>query len=478
MPATIRQIWNHTPFLQPILGLLLACSVAMGGMFGFANSALLMQRVLTETIISPMFPAKPDEPAPFFEADSFGRVYISGFSTTKAQSADSQADEPAIEEAAPDLSSPFLRKLVTVKRGDTLGKILAAGEAASREAYAATAALRRHFNPTSLKPGQQVTLLYGNDPAQNFAGLEIETAPGTILTVSRKNDGSFESSSITAELERRIAAARTPISTSLFEAGASLGVPTQVMANLIHIFSWDVDFQRDIHAGDQFSVMFEQYYSPSGKLAHNGEILFASLTLGGEEKAIYRFEDSDGIVDYYGPDGKSIRKALLKTPIDGARLSSGFGMRKHPVLGYSKMHKGVDFAAPSGTPIFAAGDGVVEQIGPWSSYGNYLRIRHNGSLSTAYAHLKRYGKGLKKGARITQGQIIGYVGSTGRATGPHLHYEVIMAGKQVSPTSVNLPTGREVSRKEKPAFQGIVAQRQGEYQQALARAPVQTAANR
>ena len=465
-----------TPYAKPAAGLLLSCALAFGITFSVANPAFFMHRILTETITSPMFPENEPSSASFFETDSLGRIYLDTSPAEEPRLAESPLQDPVLPESGNDsqqVASSSLRKPVVVKKGDTLGKILTSGSVANSEIFSATAALRPHFKPTSLKPGQQITLIYDGLPENPyFAGLEIEPTPGTILTVSRTENGDFTSSTTKAALERHVTAARTTINSSLFEAGAKVGVPASVMANMIRIFSWDIDFQRDIHAGDQFSVLFEEYYTPSGKQVKTGNILYAALKVGNDERVVYRFEDSDGIVDYYGENGKSIRKALLKTPVDGARVSSGYGLRKHPILGYSKMHKGVDFAAPTGTPIFAAGDGVIEQIGPWSSYGNYVRLRHNNSLSTAYAHLSRFGKNLKKGSRVSQGQVIGYVGTTGRSTGPHLHYEVVMAGKQVNPNSVDLPTGREIARKDKDTFSAVVAQHNSEYQEALSQSTI------
>lgn len=447
-----------------------------------------MHRILTETIISPMPDEDDGTTATFFDADALGRIYLGTAQTAddpEADSADGSMFPPQgtapIQSAlaTPDMDGSLsaeteptpkiLRKPVIVKKGDTLGKILSVGSVASSEIHAVTTALRTHFKPTNLRPGQQITLIYAGLPDnQHFAGLELEPTPGTILTVSRTETGTFTSSSATAELERRLTAARATINSSLFEAGAKAGIPASVMASMIRIFSWDIDFQRDVHAGDEFAVLYDSYYTPSGKQVQSGNVLYASLKVGNKARAVYRFEDSDGIADYYGVDGKSIRKALLKTPVDGARISSGYGLRKHPILGYSKMHKGVDFAAPRGSPIFAAGDGSIERLGPWSTYGNYVRIRHNNSISTAYAHIDHFAKGMKRGTRVSQGQVIGYVGTTGRSTGPHLHYEVIKAGKQVNPNSVDLPIGREISRKDKTHFSDLVAQIDSEFSDSLA----------
>lgn len=205
-------------------------------------------------------------------------------------------------------------------------------------------------------------------------------------------------------------------------------------------------------------IAYERLVDKEGRTVRYGNVVYANLTLSGKSMPIYRYEDSKGNVDYYGPDGQSVRKALLQTPIDGARISSGFGMRHHPVLGYSKMHKGVDFAARRGTPVMAAGDGIVERASRFGSYGNYIRIRHNSTYKTAYAHLKGFAKGIRKGVRVRQGQIIGYVGTTGRSTGPHLHYEVLANNKQVNPKSAKLPAGRKLAGKELKTFQAQLAE--------------------
>ena len=185
---------------------------------------------------------------------------------------------------------------------------------------------------------------------------------------------------------------------------------------MIQIFSFDVDFQRDIRRGDTFGLLFDEYSDDSGRVVKSGDILLAEMVLSGKPMRLYRYKTHDGRVDYYDAKGKSVRKALLRTPIDGARISSGFGKRRHPILGYTRMHKGLDFAARRGTPIYAAGDGVIEYAGRNGGYGKYVRIRHNGTYKTAYAHMHRYGRGIRKGHRVRQGQVIGYVGSTGRST--------------------------------------------------------------
>ena len=196
-------------------------------------------------------------------------------------------------------------------------------------------------------------------------------------------------------------------------------------------------------------------------------MLYATLILGGKRIELHRFTPESGRTDYFGPDGQSVRKTLMRTPIDGARISSGFGRRKHPVLGYTKMHRGTDFAASRGTPVYAAGDGVIERSSRNGAYGNYIRIRHNGTYKTAYAHLNGYAKGIRSGARVKQGQVIGYVGTTGRSTGPHLHYEVHVNGKQVNPRKIKMPSGEKLKGKDLEAFAAARHELQQLYQETL-----------
>ena len=305
-----------------------------------------------------------------------------------------------------------------------------------------------HFEPHEEEGGYKLT------------DLKIELNPLKTITVSRKGDD-FESALEEKEVKQVIQAQKAVIKTSLYGSAAKAGIPKGIVSEAIKIYSQNVDFQRDVHAGDSLEVMYETHQTEDGYVAKTGDVLFARLTLGGREIPLYRYETADGRVDYYGRDGQSTKKTLMKTPIDGARMSSGFGMRRHPVLGYSKMHKGTDFAAPTGTPIYAAGDGVVAKAGRFSSYGNYVRIRHRSDLDTAYGHMSKIA--VKAGARVKQGQIIGYVGTTGRSTGPHLHYEVLVANKQVNPRGVNLPIGQALAGADMKKFKAKVADVDNQY---------------
>jgi len=242
------------------------------------------------------------------------------------------------------------------------------------------------------------------------------------------------------------------VQTSLYDSLIAGGATDREVSAFADVFAYDVDFQRDIHPGDGVELVFERFRDDEGRTVKTGDLLFVSLDVRGESKSFYRFKRRDGDTDWYDAAGRSARKALMKTPINGARLSSGFGMRRHPILGYSLLHKGTDFAAPPGTPIMAAGDGVIVRAGGFGSYGNYVRIRHSDGYETAYAHMSRFGRGIRPGVSVRQRQIIGYVGTTGRSTGPHLHYEVLLRGQQMNPMNLKGKTGSNLDARDLAAF--------------------------
>ena len=244
------------------------------------------------------------------------------------------------------------------------------------------------------------------------------------------------------------------IQSSLFEAALAQGVPAALLSDLIKIFSYDVDFQRDIQTGDQFELIYDR---GADRKAPN-KLIFASLTLSGKPIALYRYTDQQGVTDYYTKEGESARKALLRTPVDGAKISSGFGRRFHPILHYTTQHKGIDFAVMTGTPVMAAGHGVVETAGTNGSYGLYVKIRHDATHETAYAHLSRLAPGIRPGRTVTQGETIALSGSTGRATGPHLHYEVLVNDAQTNPMTVKFQSGHKLNGKELLRFRGVEKQ--------------------
>lgn len=372
-------------------------------------------------------------------------------------------------EAAP----AAVNRLVEVRRGDTLMNLLVDAGIERTEAHNAIAALTEVFSPRKLKAGQVIRLAMlpdGGDGGSDDGGTGV-VADGQMggplrlislglspnaeedVLVARQADDKFAARVEARPLTQRLSVFSGTIETSLFEAARDGGMPVETVVDMIRLFSFDVDFQREIQQGDRFEVLYDSYYDRSGQLAKTGPLTYAAMVLSGKRLEFYHFVAADGTDDHFDANGRSVRRALLKTPVDGARISSGFGMRKHPIQGYTKMHRGVDFAAPSGTPIYAAGQGVIEQIGRNGGYGKYVRIRHNSTYQTAYAHLKSFAKGMKRGVRVKQGQVIGYVGSTGRSTGPHLHYEVMVDNKQVNPKKIKLPSGKSLKGADLEAFQ-------------------------
>ncbi len=351
-------------------------------------------------------------------------------------------------------------RTVEVRRGDTLMALLVEAGAARQEAHQAITALKTVYSPRKLKPGQAIHLAFSaevdaidDEAVTPLLSLRLQESPERDIQVARRDAAAdYVATAIDRPLTRKVAASRGQIDSSLFGAGQEAGVPVPVMIDLIRAFSFDVDFQREIQPGDGFELLYESFYDQAGALAKTGDIVYAALTLRDERIELYRFTPESGRTDYFDRTGQSARKTLMRTPIDGARISSGYGRRKHPVLGYNKMHRGTDFAASRGTPIYAAGDGVIERAGPNRSYGNYIRIRHNSTYKTAYAHLRGYAKGIRRGRRVKQGQVIGYVGSTGRSTGPHLHYEVMINGRQVNPLRIKLPSGEKLRAEDLEAF--------------------------
>ena len=300
--------------------------------------------------------------------------------------------------------------------------------------------------------GAQDSAAQGNEAAP-LVSLSLQPSVDREVQVARSaTHDEFQANTIDRPLSRVLSAGSGTIVSSLFIAGQQAEVQGPVMIELIRAYSFDVDFQREIQKGDQFELLYESFADINGRLARTGDILFAALTLSGQRLELYRFTPGSGRTDYFDAKGQSVRKTLMRTPIDGARISSGYGKRRHPVLGYTKMHRGTDFSAPRGTPVYAAGDGVIERAGRYGAYGNYIRIRHNGTYKTAYAHLNGYAKGVRGGKRVKQGQVVGYVGSTGRSTGPHLHYEVHVNGRQTNPLSIKLPSGESLKGADLEAF--------------------------
>ena len=357
------------------------------------------------------------------------------------------------------LNTPFMVEY-TIKKGDSLVQILTAYNVGNRTAT--INALNKVFPSRSVAVGQKLTLgIIGGDTPYEMASvvlLQLEVDKQQFVSVQwDKHTNTYRQDIIKRKLTPVTKQHSGNISLSLYVAMQRAGVAPQTIGNFINLFSFDTDFQRDIYKGDGFDILYREYMGEDGQYVKSGDILVAELsTLGGNRKRYYYYTDAKGTADYYDHTGKSGRKALMKTPIEGARLSSSFGNRKHPVLGYTKLHKGTDFAAPTGTPIFAAGDGIIERAGRFGSYGIYIRIRHNGAYKTAYAHLNGIARGVRTGTRVKQGQIIGYVGTTGRSTGPHLHYEVIKNGVHINSRTMKLPSGQQLKGAELAKFKEYI----------------------
>jgi murein DD-endopeptidase MepM/ murein hydrolase activator NlpD len=310
------------------------------------------------------------------------------------------------------------------------------------------------FNPRRMRTGQEIEIFYEpQDSGARLTGLAFRADPGAAVTVSRTADGVYRAREIQTPWRVETAHVNAKIAGSLYQSAIESGATEREVQAISSVFSYDIDFQRDVFPGDAFELVFERYYDEDGRTIRTGDLYFISLNTRRGPRAYYYFRDpGQKTGSWYDHSGKSARKFLMKTPIDGARLSSSFGMRRHPILGYSKMHKGTDFAARSGTPIRAAGDGVIARAGWFGGYGNYIRIKHGNSYDTAYGHMSRFASGIRSGARVSQGQIIGYVGTTGNSTGPHLHYEVLKGNNQVNPMKLNFATGSNLDGKRLAAF--------------------------
>ncbi len=350
-----------------------------------------------------------------------------------------------------------------VKSGDTLMKVLLNLDVAEADVVKILEAVKKVFNPRYIVSGNHVTVKYKTkielDQTQSNVKRKVTVNELVIIpsfeqniVVSRSPDGEFKARDVKVELSKHIVRYSGTIKRGLFVDGVEAGVSPTSMMNMINLLGYDVDFQRDIHSGDKFEMIVENYYSKEGKKLKDGNVLFSSLQLSNRSINLYMHEMKGGAIEYFDEKGSSIKKSLLRTPINGARVSSGFGMRRHPILGYSRMHKGTDFAAPSGTPILAAGDGIIVHYGRKGAYGNYVRIKHNDKYSTAYGHASKFNNKLRLGSKVKQGQIVAYVGTTGRSTGPHLHFEVLINDEQVNPAKIKATSGINLSGKELERF--------------------------
>jgi murein DD-endopeptidase MepM/ murein hydrolase activator NlpD len=366
---------------------------------------------------------------------------------------------PLGADAAP-VPAPKPMQIFRAQEGDTLMGLLQQAGVNAAPAQAAIDALKTNWDPRGLQIGQEIAVRLDEDGLE-----ELRLSPDlhSNLILKRGEDGGFDTASVPRKLTRVPVRVAGSVSSSLAEAASNAGMPANVLAELIEAFSYDVDFQREIQPGDRFVVLYDRLVDgASGRTVGTSDIIYAAMELSGHRLQLYRYTPPGGEPDFYTADGSSVRKALLRTPVDGARISSTFGVRHHPILGYTRMHKGVDFAVPKGTPIMAAGAGIVAMARREGGYGNIVVLRNAGPYSTAYAHMSRFAKGIRPGVHVHQGEVIGYVGATGLATGPHLHYEVRIDDRPVNPLSVHLPAAHKLKGQQLVAFraeEAMVAER-------------------
>ena len=339
-----------------------------------------------------------------------------------------------------------------ILEGETFDKILESYEINNSEIEEIRNKISKKININKLNTNHKIqfTIDQSNFVIKEFI-FQISNTEKIYLTRNTESK-KFEQKILLTKLDKNILYKENIILQSLYKSASQQKIPASIIVEFARIYGFQVDFQRDIRKKDSFQIMYEVFENDNGKIIESGKILYANLKLSGQDNSLYYF-DKKGSEGHYDKSGKSVKKALMKTPINGARLSSPFGMRKHPIDGFNKMHRGTDFAAPMGTPIMASGDGVVKKAGWCGGGGNCVVLKHNSTYQTVYAHMSKFAKGVRKGLRVKQGQIIGFVGSTGKSTGPHLHYEVIVNGKRINSQKLKLPSGKILKGDERKLFE-------------------------
>jgi murein DD-endopeptidase MepM/ murein hydrolase activator NlpD len=431
-----------------------------------------------ETSVTAIIPERDlNNSALYPEITSEGLPYGDGKTVVIDAEIDTIGDEENITTITKQVPPEPTDESFELAKGQTLIEALTDRGVSKEAAKSLASAVEPVFPATQMKAGTRFELtldrqfdFYGRDvifPVE----LSFQPGPDETITVQADEDGRFIAGIAGAKAGAKSQYAefnhfrtRQKVGSSLYGTAKDNKVPGYIIAELTRIFAYDVDFQRQVKANDTFDVF---YGNPlTGSSSKRKVLHYAQLTLDGKTKTYYRYTTKDGQTDYYDESGRSAQKALLKTPVSGARLTSGFGMRRHPLLGYSKMHAGVDFGAPHGTPIRAAGSGVVQIAGRHGAYGITVEIKHNNKYETLYAHMSKLAAGIRRGAKVNQGQIIGYVGSTGRSTGPHLHYEVHVDNRPVNPTRIKAAGGKQLAGKELAKFNQLKARVEAMMQQA------------
>ena len=353
------------------------------------------------------------------------------------------------------IKSPFTNIDYEIKKGDTIQKILQQYKIQNNEIQTVINQYKKYGNPNRLLVGNKIDIIVEKILPANknlLLKFSVPITKSTTIEITKDSENQIISKKIITKLYKKKILSENIIRKNLYSSAIEANINPDTIIEFARIFGFEIDFQRDIRKNDYFKIFYEKYFDENGEFIKSGSILYAHMTVNGREISLYKFGD-DKEYGYFDLNGKSVEKALMKTPINGARLSSPFGVRKHPILGFNKLHTGTDFAAPEGTPIMASGSGTITRAKWCGGGGNCIKIKHNSTYTTIYAHMKSFAKGIKVGKKIRQGQIIGYVGSTGMSTGPHLHYEVIINGKKVNSQKLKLPSGKILKDNERTQFE-------------------------
>jgi len=353
------------------------------------------------------------------------------------------------------IKSPFINLNYEIKKGDTIQKILKKYKVKNNDIQTTINQYKKYGNPNQLLVGNKIDIIIEKNSSKeenSIVKFSVPITKSTTIVIIKNEENKIISKKIITKLYKKKILSENTIKNNLYSSAIEVQINPDTIIEFARIFGFEIDFQRDIRKNDYFKIIYNKYFDENGEFIKSGSILYAHMSVNGREISLYKF-GNDKDYGYFDINGKSVEKALMKTPINGARLSSPFGMRKHPILGFNKKHTGTDFAAKEGTPIMASGSGTITRAKWCGGGGNCIKIKHNSTYSTIYAHMKNFAKGLRVGKKVKQGQIIGYVGSTGMSTGPHLHYEVIVNGKKVNSQKLKLPSGKILKDDERKQFE-------------------------
>jgi len=363
--------------------------------------------------------------------------------------------EPIKDFVLKKIKSPFININHEIKKGESIQSILKKYKIPNNEIQNVIIQYKKYSNPNKLLAGNKIDIVVEKNltnEKNSISKIFMPISKSTAIQISKDEKNKIISKKIITKLYKKQVFVENVIKNNLYSSAVEAKINPETIIEFARIFGFEIDFQRDIRKEDYFKIVYEKYFDEHGEYIKSGSILFAHMSVNNRDITLYKFGD-DKSYGYFDVNGKSVEKALMKTPINGARLSSSFGMRKHPILGFNKMHKGTDFAAKEGTPIMASGSGTVSLAKWCGGGGNCIKIKHNSTYETVYAHLKSFAKGIRAGKKVRQGEIIGYVGSTGMSTGPHLHYEVIINGKKVNSQTLKLPSGKILKGDKRKSFE-------------------------